>query len=338
MVVALFALAVAMIVGGLTAVVQGYEIVLLERGWTLVISGSVFASGGALLLGLATAVGRLGKIQRELVTARDKAAEVEHALPSAPELDPLTAASSGLLAGGAAGRPPEASHTPDADEPKLPLFMRRDQHEEPPQADAAPGAIEAPPEPADLPGAPARNDNQGPRLKLPRYLFGRRDPEPDEPDEQDADRDLPEPTRVSDEPQFRPSAETRDFDRGSDDRDRMGADREPDLARNPVFPAADADEPRIEDAPARTFPPVREPEAEPQSAAEQEIPPPSPADPGAEPPTIIGSYNSGDNRYVMFSDGSIEADTPDGVFRFASLDELKEFIASGGEGGARKAT
>jgi hypothetical protein len=52
-------------------------------------------------------------------------------------------------------------------------------------------------------------------------------------------------------------------------------------------------------------------------------------------PTVIGTYNSGDNRYVMFSDGSIEAETPDGVFRFDSLDELKEFIASGGEGGSR---
>ena len=49
MVVALFALAVAMLIGGLTAVVQGYDIVLLERGWTLVIAGSVCATGGALL-------------------------------------------------------------------------------------------------------------------------------------------------------------------------------------------------------------------------------------------------------------------------------------------------
>jgi hypothetical protein len=34
----------------------------------------------------------------------------------------------------------------------------------------------------------------------------------------------------------------------------------------------------------------------------------------------------------MFSDGSIEAETPQGNFRFASLDELKAFIAAGGEG------
>ena len=50
------------------------------------------------------------------------------------------------------------------------------------------------------------------------------------------------------------------------------------------------------------------------------------------PATIIGTYNSGDNKYVMFSDGSIEAQTPGGTFRFQSLDELKEFIAAGGEG------
>ena len=52
---------------------------------------------------------------------------------------------------------------------------------------------------------------------------------------------------------------------------------------------------------------------------------------------MIGTYTSGDNRYVMFSDGSIEAETPDGVFRFDSLDELKEFIASGGESGSSAA-
>jgi hypothetical protein len=71
---------------------------------------------------------------------------------------------------------------------------------------------------------------------------------------------------------------------------------------------------------------------EPASSAEPE---PEPEEP--RPVTIVGTYNSGDNRYVMFSDGSIEAQTPGGVFRFNSLDELKEFIASGGEGGSTAA-
>jgi hypothetical protein len=52
---------------------------------------------------------------------------------------------------------------------------------------------------------------------------------------------------------------------------------------------------------------------------------------------VIGTYSSGGNSYVMFSDGSIEAETPDGFHRFHSLDELKDFIASGGEKGGATA-
>lgn len=52
---------------------------------------------------------------------------------------------------------------------------------------------------------------------------------------------------------------------------------------------------------------------------------PSPGD----VPTVVGTYASGGNTYVMYSDGSIEAETPDGLYRFASLDELKDFIAKG---------
>jgi hypothetical protein len=55
--------------------------------------------------------------------------------------------------------------------------------------------------------------------------------------------------------------------------------------------------------------------------------------PTGGPPTIVGTYNSGGNRYVMYSDGSIAADTPNGKFTFDSLDELKRFIANGGERG-----
>jgi hypothetical protein len=73
--------------------------------------------------------------------------------------------------------------------------------------------------------------------------------------------------------------------------------------------------------------PVDEPEPEPAREPDEKAP-------GEPAPAVIGTYNSGDNRYVMFSDGSIEAETPEGVFRFNSLDELKEFIAAGGESGS----
>ncbi len=102
--------------------------------------------------------------------------------------------------------------------------------------------------------------------------------------------------------------------------------------------------------------PAAEPEVEPVAAAatiEPEPPGPDIVEPSSEPepealpgqpadaaddadvpppddvPTVIGSYASGDFTYVMSSDGSIEAESPGGSYRFASLDELKAFIARG---------
>ncbi|GJE50561.1 hypothetical protein GOFOIKOB_3610 [Methylobacterium tardum] len=60
-------------------------------------------------------------------------------------------------------------------------------------------------------------------------------------------------------------------------------------------------------------------------------------DPKPETRTVVGRYASGGNTYVMFEDGSIEAETPRGRFTFASLDELKAFVDGGGESGARGA-
>lgn len=46
-------------------------------------------------------------------------------------------------------------------------------------------------------------------------------------------------------------------------------------------------------------------------------------------PAVIGRYTSGNTTYVMFADGSIEAETPTGVLRFASLAELKVYVEGG---------
>jgi hypothetical protein len=69
-------------------------------------------------------------------------------------------------------------------------------------------------------------------------------------------------------------------------------------------------------------------------------PEPEPAPKPATKPetrTVVGRYASGGNTYVMFEDGSIEAETPQGRFTFASLDELKAFVDGGGEVGTRGA-
>ncbi len=42
---------------------------------------------------------------------------------------------------------------------------------------------------------------------------------------------------------------------------------------------------------------------------------------------IVGRYTAGGAKYVIFADGSIEAETEDGAFRFASMGEFKSFVA-----------
>jgi hypothetical protein len=202
MVVALYLIALAMIGGGAASVAYGYGIILNERGWTMVISGTVALSGGLLLLGIAVTAGRVRRVQQELAGLRDAVSRLGFGVPTraAPVL---------------------AEPIPPTTDPATPK--------------EAPARREEPEEHAVLKAADA----------------------------------IPEPA--------------------------------------PVAPPAGGA------APA------------PEKAA---------ADPSR---TVIGTYNSGGNAYVMFSDGSIEADTPTGRYTFQSLDELKDFIASGGEQPARSA-
>jgi hypothetical protein len=55
-----------------------------------------------------------------------------------------------------------------------------------------------------------------------------------------------------------------------------------------------------------------------------------PAVPPSAEPAVIGRYTSGNTTYVMFADGSIEAETPSGILHFASLADLKIYVEGGG--------
>ncbi len=48
------------------------------------------------------------------------------------------------------------------------------------------------------------------------------------------------------------------------------------------------------------------------------------------PPTLIGRYTSGGANYMIFSDGSIEAETDEGAFKFASMGDFKKFLLDRG--------
>ncbi len=321
--IALFAIAAAMIVGGLLATFLGWDIVLVERGWTMVIAGSVFAASGALLLGIATAVSRLTQIHAELNRLHASLSE-EEPLPRQPAPDLSSAALAGGLLGGAAGA--GAATLAEPEQPPLPLFpepgapeQEREEPETPRRDEPAPEPV-VPPEPRIYPepareAEQAREEEEAPEVRVPDFLIaGRYRETHTDIEESEIDEGLYAPGPVPDEKvdlaatpaEAGPVA-------GTEEEEPRGEEfREPEAETTPEPIAEPAEE--------------REREQEPEAAPEPER---------AEEPTmaraVIGTYNSGDNHYVMYSDGSIEAETPQGLFHFNSLDELKEFIASGGE-------
>ncbi|MGD1036442.1 MAG: hypothetical protein ABR878_04460 [Roseiarcus sp.] len=44
-------------------------------------------------------------------------------------------------------------------------------------------------------------------------------------------------------------------------------------------------------------------------------------------PKLVGHYSSGGANYKIFSDGSIEAETENGAFKFASMSDFKAYLA-----------
>ena len=112
---------------------------------------------------------------------------------------------------------------------------------------------------------------------------------------------------------------------------------EPTFAPVPSWPTIDE-----EDRPAPSWPPqTREAAAEESATDPENLPgeveeaepadaPPAPADeaPAASEEGIVGAYQVGEAHFTIYADGSIQARTPDGDYSFASMDELKTYLAS----------
>ena len=236
-------------------------------------------------------------------------------MPLTSSMEPSAATPPGGVLGGAAAGATEAVRSQDEIEPLLP-FPDQDRSAE------DPGDEEAPERPSDHPRDPEHAEAVVPFR--PRIYAGTASSPEDEPLGAkvpefllaDRSRDADEELRASEPEEPLPAAEP--VPEEPEEKPQPVADATEDVTPA-AWPTADASE-TVE--PADT--------AEPAMIDEPEAEEPRPA-------TIIGTYNSGDNRYVMFSDGSIEAQTPGGLFRFKSLNELKEFIASGGEGGSTAA-
>ena len=337
MIIALVTLSFAMIVGGLLSAVLGWDIVLVERGWTMVLAGSISAASGAILLGITAAISKLSKIQAELARLHSGLNEAEPVALAEAEPGMSLAALAGGLFGGAALGGAAAARDKAEEEPPLPMFPETEEAKRAEPVLEAETREEKPAEPASLPEADevdadikallGRGAAPERELKVPDFLIAERYREtsyaevrlPEREEEryapEQAREDLFEAPAVKAEDIFEPDEE-----------------KAPEPAPEPeiVEPAPEAD---VEtEAPAEA---AAEIDVEPgtQAAQPEEAPAPRRSD-----VAVIGSYTSGDNEYVMFADGSIEAHTPRGLFNFKSLDELKEFIASGGESVQKPAT
>ncbi len=312
MIIALLALAFAMIVGGLLTAFFGWDIVLIERGWTMVIAGTFSAACGALLLGITAAVSKLARIQSELARLRIASGETGRSDASPSSAGIAAASLAGGLLGGSTVSRSEGKEQEEA-QPNLPLFAREDTpadegRERKGDADAAAATGERLPPFPPVTSATGIEHGDGEEIegKVPDFLLAERRSETNG-DIYDTPADA---TLFAEEPKLDEPEDELPEERARD------AEREPPAESAPALeaePAASRDEP---------------------DAAEDADREKTPDETPGGPATIIGTYNSGDNTYVMFSDGSIEAQTPKGLFRFQSLDELKAFIASGGEGGS----
>lgn len=280
MIIALFALAVLMIVGGIASVLQGFPYVRLESGLAMVIAGATVASGGAVLLGIAALATRLRAVERALEDARIPGAAFE-TLPqramAATRINPRV-----------------SEPLPEDDTPAT--------GHSPAVVGTAALAASASPSPRSEPvfEAPAAQEPASPAEPL-----------------------LPDLLPAADEPAPRPApAPPPDAERHDEGQAVAG---EADLSAPPENGKAA----HVADEPLALRPSLSETPDTPQ---------PEPASPPPETaPQVVGTYASGGNTYVMFADGSIEAETPRGRYNFNSLDELKAFVEAGGEAESRGA-
>jgi len=315
MIIALLALAFAMIVGGLFAAFFGWDIVLVERGWTMVIAGSITAASGTLLLGIAAVVSKLVKIEKRLSQLQGRSnGEALLGRVKALKEPSLAALSGGVVAGQAAAEADEEREHADDKQATLPLFEGEDRLETAggdvkpaawPEEPQVPEPVVPFPPRTVSPQVPLRDEDE-PDMKVPDFLLAGRERDEDE-----------EPRVVDGADLYHRESDVGESEPATHDRDERDETQEPAAEAVPEL------EPEAE----------REPEIEENVEEEREAAPDA-----SQPPVVVGTYNSGDNKYVMFSDGSIEAQTPSGVFRFQSLDELKAFIAAGGEGGSPSST
>ena len=316
MAVIVLAIGVVMAIAGGGEIFYGSGYIEIERGWSAFISGTVLLTGGLMTVALGFALRSLADLKSTLLRLGSPiapSAAVPFAEPSQPEVSlprreapvPLrpTEAPLTLDPAGAPGRALQiepyfdgAARAPTDDAQRLaPLVLAEE-------------AIET---------APVVALAEAPRPS--------------------ADEAFPPPRHPSPPPAAVPAPEASPamddwLDRNFADLDRDMAElheRETDVFDGTTHGPLPAEEPHASHAPeaaraadgeATRVDPIAQPSSREPAAAQAETPRAEPA------PAVIGRYEADDTSYVMYADGSIEAQSEAGIYRFASMAELKAFI------------
>jgi hypothetical protein len=341
---------------------SGWDIVRDERGMAAFISGAVMLCGGLIVASVAWAVVRLlPGVPAAARPARLEETESFDAPEPAAGISPGAAGAAAAIAGAAVAAHAVADEkqeaAPDLDAPEG--TTRFDEVASPVEiASASEPAEERPREPVfrrpsieDLVRRSLADAAEPPPPTRPEPLFPRFEPFRDQPEpEAPRPEGSAEPEDVAEPidedglspvaplgpifPTARPRKEeaptveafSEAFELPEKPFDVAPADDEARAETPAAEPAAetsdegdwfDQAERSLERALGRTSP---------ASEAEQMRAPETEPEAEARPPAVTGRYSSGDTHYTMYDDGSIEAQTPDGVMRFASLIELRRFV------------
>lgn len=325
---------------GAVAIVTGYPIIQIERGWATVIAGTTLLAGGVVTIALGLLLRAIMDLRGALANAAfaspRHAAETQamadgyatphvepafHGDPEPAAADPAphhVAAAIGAVALPAAAVAMSAPHEPEPerhhaeDEPVPPVAAREpietDHHGEPDVADTH-GPDRSPPMDdwldkafADLAleATPlAKETEHGPSTQV--------EPEPLHPEQVVARHDG-EILYADDE-----AAHVQDEHAVEAPHDPAHHEAEHDVHVGYVEAAP------VEAVPVETAP-VEAVEHHAEAAHE----PPAPTE--ASGPAVIGRYEADGTSYTMYADGSIEAQSDAGIYRFASMADLKAFI------------
>jgi hypothetical protein len=292
MMVVLLVAGIGFLLAGLLAVVFGIPVKEFSFGNTLILTGAILACTGAMLLGLWTVVRELKNIAREPGVPRQLPAAGPSAALSAT-LGDQAPEDGGFLFGG--DRPAPENAEPAAGPPPW--------HEEAASRDRVRIDAPAPAEPVEAAAKPKRN-----------LLF--------------ASSSRKERERAQARPAESPAADSRPPPPAAAPVAESG--EPPPATFDDAWPKPERA--RTADTPPPPPPPLRSARApstftEPAAGAAGTVRSPPPVRTQDQPEvTVLKSGVVDGMAYSLYSDGSIEAQMPEGMMRFASIDELRAHL------------